>query len=124
MHERRDTLASQRQDAAAEQTKLETQIAALTNDTVAALDARIATAVAQLAAMPDPFSQDGDPSGSPTNGYHSEISSTATAAKWVQVDLGESLPIEVIRLVPARPTDFARYAGLRLSAAVSRSRLG
>ncbi len=48
---------------------------------------------------------------SPTNGWHSAISATPDVTKWVQVDLGESLPIETVRLVPARPTDFQDSPG-------------
>jgi hypothetical protein len=48
---------------------------------------------------------------SPTNGYHSGIVSSADAVKWVQVDLGTSLPLDEIRLIPARPTDFADTPG-------------
>jgi hypothetical protein len=48
---------------------------------------------------------------SPTNGYHSGIMSAADVVKWVQVDLGKSLPIEEVRLIPARPTDYADTPG-------------
>lgn len=47
----------------------------------------------------------------PTNGYHGAIESTATVTQWVQVDLGESLALDEIRLVPARPVDFADTIG-------------
>lgn len=48
---------------------------------------------------------------SPSNGYHSGIEPKADVTKWVQIDLGESRPIDVIRLFPARPTDFADTPG-------------
>ena len=48
---------------------------------------------------------------SPTNGYHSGISATAEVTKWVQVDLGKSLPLDEVRLFPARPTDFPDTPG-------------
>jgi hypothetical protein len=48
---------------------------------------------------------------SPSNGYHSAIVPTADVTKWVQVDLGKSTPIDAIRLVPARPTDFPDTPG-------------
>src|SRR5205085_11747061 len=48
---------------------------------------------------------------SPTNGYHSAIETLPDVAKWVQVDLGRTLPIDRIRLFPARPTDFADTPG-------------
>ncbi len=48
---------------------------------------------------------------SPSNGYHSGIESRADVVKWVQVDLGQSAPIDEIRLLSARPTDFADTPG-------------
>lgn len=48
---------------------------------------------------------------SPTNGYHSELSPTADATKWVQVDLGALKSLEEVRLIPARPSDFADRSG-------------
>ncbi len=48
---------------------------------------------------------------SPTNGYHSAIETRADVTKWVQVDLGTSMPLEKIRLVPARPVDFTDTPG-------------
>ncbi|MDB5351719.1 MAG: Protein of unknown function (DUF1553)/Protein of unknown function (DUF1549)/Planctomycete [Planctomycetota bacterium] len=48
---------------------------------------------------------------SPSNGYHSSIHPKAEATAWVQVDLGASVPIEEIRLLPARPVDFADTPG-------------
>jgi mono/diheme cytochrome c family protein len=49
--------------------------------------------------------------GSPTNGYHSAIMPTADHNKWVQVDLGRSVSIDEVRLIPARPTDFPDTPG-------------
>ena len=54
------------------------------------------------------------PSGaaaSPTNGYHSQISQTAEVTKWVQLDFGHTIPLDEIRLIPARPTDFRDTPG-------------
>ncbi len=48
---------------------------------------------------------------SPSNGYHSSIHPRPEATAWVQVDLGRSVPIEEIRLVPARPVDFPDTPG-------------
>jgi hypothetical protein len=48
---------------------------------------------------------------SPSNGYHSAIERRPDVTKWVEVDLGKALPIDEIRLVPARPTDFADTPG-------------
>ncbi|HEX7900139.1 MAG TPA: DUF1553 domain-containing protein [Planctomycetota bacterium] len=48
---------------------------------------------------------------SPSNGWHSGIESTSDRVKWVEVDLGREVPIDEIRLVPARPTDFRDTPG-------------
>ncbi len=40
------------------------------------------------------------------NGWHSEVSSTAEATKWVQLDLGEARDVAEIRLIPAHPPDY------------------
>ncbi|MBX7165433.1 MAG: DUF1553 domain-containing protein [Pirellulales bacterium] len=48
---------------------------------------------------------------STTNGYHSAIEAQSDATKWVQIDLGAAMPIDLVRLVPARPTDFADTPG-------------
>jgi mono/diheme cytochrome c family protein len=48
---------------------------------------------------------------SPSNGWHSGISATPDVEKWVQVDLGKSVPIDAVHLIPARPTDFADTPG-------------
>ncbi len=47
----------------------------------------------------------------PTNGYHGREETRADVAQWVQVDLGAALPLEEVRLVPARPVDFADTIG-------------
>jgi hypothetical protein len=48
---------------------------------------------------------------SPSNGYHSAIERTPDVTKWVEVDLGRVVPIDEIRLIPARPTDFKDSPG-------------
>jgi signal transduction histidine kinase len=45
------------------------------------------------------------------NGWHSGIATTADTTKWVQVDLGSSVPIEEVRLYPAHPPDFPDRPG-------------
>jgi len=40
------------------------------------------------------------------NGWHSAVSTTAAATKWVQVDLGSSRDVQEIRLIPAHPRDY------------------
>jgi signal transduction histidine kinase len=47
-----------------------------------------------------------------SNGFHSQIESQADAVpKWVEVDLGQTYAMEEVRLVPARPADFADVTG-------------
>ena len=52
---------------------------------------------------------------SPTLGYQSRLvvlrREPDPAPRWVQVDLGESVPIDEVRLFPARPPDFAHRKG-------------
>jgi signal transduction histidine kinase len=52
-----------------------------------------------------------EPEISPSNGYLSFIENQPDVSKWVQVDLGAELPIEEIRIYPARPQDFADRSG-------------
>ena len=47
----------------------------------------------------------------PTNGYHGREESLAGVPQWVQVDLGRVLPLDEVRLVPARPVNFADTIG-------------
>ncbi len=52
-------------------------------------------------------------SPSPTHGFQSGVSVDAVVAdrSWVEVDLGELMPIDQIHLVPAHPRDFADSSG-------------
>lgn len=45
------------------------------------------------------------------NGWHSGISSTADATKWVQVDLGAVRDVQEIRFIPAHPRDYPERFG-------------
>lgn len=47
----------------------------------------------------------------PLNGYHSEIETVPDVEKWVQVDLGAVATINEVRIVPARPIDWAESHG-------------
>lgn len=40
------------------------------------------------------------------NGYHSALATTADAAKWVAIDLGQAKKIDAVTLYPARPFDW------------------
>lgn len=71
---------------------------------------------------------------SPALGYQSQMVILArdpdSAPRWVQVNLGEAVPIEEVRLFPARPPDFAhrkgfgylQQAGLELSSSLAACR--
>ncbi len=54
----------------------------------------------------DPSSMTNVAPRGPLNGYHSQITNTADATKWVAVDLGESRSFDAVRLFPARPYDW------------------
>ncbi len=106
--------AAQRKDLLAEKELLQKRHAALlarvrelTSPELAKLDDEVKKLTEQLAALPLP------PKGaaSPTNGYHSGISPKQDVIKWVQVDLGQTRPLDELRLIPARPTDFRDAPG-------------
>ncbi len=73
---------------------------------VSELDAQVSALQRRLELMPAP-----DAEQSRTNGYHGAILPAADTVQWVQVDLGQSLPLERVRLVPARPVDFPDTPG-------------
>jgi signal transduction histidine kinase len=47
----------------------------------------------------------------PSHGYHSEIAKDEATTKWVQLDFGTAVPVDEIRLYPARPNDFPPRSG-------------
>lgn len=106
-------IANRRRELSATSAELARQLEAVNqiinsskSDRAKELESQIAAAQKSLAAM-----QVGKEAASGTNGYHSEIMQTADSTKWVQVDLGESLPIDTVILFPARPTDFPDTPG-------------
>lgn len=105
--ERRASLTRKLGELQAKHQQLLTRAAAVTSPALQALDQQLREKAALLAGTPRPH---GAP-GSPTNGYHSNIEARADVEKWVQVDLGRSLPIEQVLLIPARPTDFRDAPG-------------
>ncbi len=52
-----------------------------------------------------------EPRQQPTNGYHGREETRADVRQWVQVDLGAVVPIDEVRLIPARPVDFPDTIG-------------
>src|SRR5262249_54811373 len=107
----RDEVHAQIAASEAEQKKVADERASLTSPELAALDARTKALTDELATIPDPFAPIDQAASSPTNGYHSEIASKDNETKWVQVDLGQAVAIDLVRLVPARPTDFRDTPG-------------
>jgi hypothetical protein len=104
---RRGELEQERRAAANRLDAVERKIAALASPELVRLDAGLKALRSELADAPRPKGK----SPSPSNGYHSAIHATPDATAWVQVDLGRSVPIEEIRLVPARPVDFPDTPG-------------
>lgn len=42
------------------------------------------------------------------NGFHSDLAKTATAEKWIEIDLGEAKSLDTIVLYPSRPVDWIK----------------
>ncbi|HVX15407.1 MAG TPA: PSD1 and planctomycete cytochrome C domain-containing protein [Pirellulales bacterium] len=93
--QRRELIAA-RQAIAARQQDLAAALARVTSPEITAIDVRIAAAEKDLSLLPIEPGQ-----ASPTLGYHSQIMPQAESTKWVQVDLGQSVPLDEIVLVPA-----------------------
>ncbi|HEY1860221.1 MAG TPA: DUF1549 domain-containing protein, partial [Gemmataceae bacterium] len=104
--EKRDRLTKRQAELAAERDALLKKAAAVSSPELARLDDELKNLREQFAKVPKLETK-----ASPTNGYHSAISATADVEKWVQVDLGKAVPVETIRLIPARPTDFPDTPG-------------
>jgi len=103
---RRAELESRRKRIADERGALLKKVAEVTSPDLVRLDGELRKAREEMAALPPPA---GAPS--PSNGWHSGISPTPDVDKWVQVDLGRPVALDVVRLVPARPTDFPDAPG-------------
>jgi hypothetical protein len=104
--EKRTTLAKRQAELSGEREALLKKAGAVGSPELTNSDEELNKLREQLAKLPKV-----ETNQSPTNGYHSAISPTADVEKWVQVDLGKSLPLDVIRLIPARPTDFPDTPG-------------
>ena len=91
------------------------KIEKLSNPALARLDERIAGLRQSLKKMPArPLGRD-----SPSNGYHSAVHAKPGATAWVQLDLGSSIALDEIRLIPARPTDYPDTPGFGFPARFS-----
>jgi mono/diheme cytochrome c family protein len=108
IHVARRQLLREKEKLLARQSVLAEIAAKITSPEIEKIDAESKSLSAQLAALPKPGT---GADSSPTNGYHSGIMPKPDADKWVQVDLGRSLPIDEIVLIPARPTDFPDTPG-------------
>ena len=102
---KRRALMIERKNLVARQKELNEIVAKVTSPEIEKIGARLKELKEQLNALPKPDKE------SPSNGYHSGIEPAPDVEKWVQVDLGQVLPIVEIRLVPSRPTDFADTPG-------------
>ncbi len=107
VEQRRRELTDSRHAVADRLAGVEERIAATMSPELARLDENIRATRQELAAASRPQGR----SPSPGNGYHSGIHPAPDATVWVQVDLGRSVPIEEVRLVPARPVDFPDTPG-------------
>ena len=100
-------LQQKRQPLEARIAVLTNQIAAISSPELEELAGRLGKLKSQLAAI----ARTADGTRSPGNGYHSGIEPKPDMMKWVQVDLGQSLSLDEVRLIPARPVDFADTPG-------------
>jgi len=102
---KRRTLMTERKKLATRQKELNEIVAKATSPQIEQIGERLKALKEQLNALPKPDKE------SPSNGYHSGIEPMPDIEKWVQVDLGKVMPIDEVRLVPARPTDFPDTPG-------------
>ena len=100
-------LQAHRRAATDRYTPLAQRIASISSPALSELDNHVDKLRRQLRGLPSPLSE----RRSPSNGYHSAIRPTPNAPAWVQLDLGATVAIDEIRLVPARPTDFPDTPG-------------
>jgi hypothetical protein len=105
VHRLRHALSAEKTAIESKRKSIDDRIAKLTSPELKQLDQRLAELKRQHAALSQPAAT------SPTNGYHSAIMPKPDVEKWVQVDLGKPMPIDEIRLIPARPTDFPDTPG-------------
>jgi hypothetical protein len=107
VHRQRRALTRERKALEAGQGEIKAALARISSPELAALDQQITNLNARLGGETATKSE----KKSPSNGYHSNIEPKPDVTKWVQVDLGQTVALEEIRLMPARPTDFPDTPG-------------
>jgi hypothetical protein len=107
----RETLTARRTALEKDQAEVRATIAAVSSPELERLVAEQKRIVVELAELSRDLLDHESLAASPSNGYHSAIADKPNAVKWVQVDLGQALPLDLVRLIPARPTDFADTPG-------------
>jgi hypothetical protein len=105
IHFQRRSLMQKRKPLEARHNELTNQFAKLSSPEIQQLDKNLEQLRKELRQT---FPED---EKSPGNGYHSNIEKNRDTIKWVQIDLGKILPIDEIRLLPARPVDFPDTPG-------------
>jgi hypothetical protein len=91
------TLAARQETLLREKSKINSPELQRVDDQLAGLKAELAPEIGQQKSQ--------------GNGYHSQIETSKDSVKWVQVDLGQLVRLQQVRLMPARPTDFADTPG-------------
>ncbi|MCI0641391.1 MAG: DUF1553 domain-containing protein [Gemmataceae bacterium] len=105
--EQKEKLEQRQKVLLAHRAKLQAAINRIALPKTAKFDEQLLELRRQLALLPAEKSAQ----PSVTNGYHSAIEPKQDVTKWVQVDLGRSVPVDFVRLIPARPTDFPDTPG-------------
>ncbi len=105
--DQRAELTRRRIEVQARRAKLQQRADALAGPALVPLDIHLNDLRTQLDGVPIPTVD----RPSATNGYHSAIAQEPGGIKWVQIDLGQPLPIDHVVLVPARPVDFPDTPG-------------
>ncbi len=93
-------LAAQKRKLEAQQEALAAEVQRTSSPQVRDLDDQIANLKQRLVKLPAPTGE----LANHTLGYHSQIEAKPEVTKWVQVDLGEDLPIEYVILFAAHHT--------------------
>jgi hypothetical protein len=104
---RRKGLLARQENLSERKLQLEAKITQTSPAIFGLIDARKADLKKQRTA----FDKANADTSSPSNGFHSQVASQPDTTKWVQIDLESNLPVDQIRLIAARPTDFPDTPG-------------